>query len=768
MLTFPTLLNKVDLRKYNNSLTSAIGDSDLVGKTLVVTESVTCGDITVPDTISLEIVNGGSISVNVGATLSINGSFDSYLGDVFTGLGNVVINGVTKTHSVNTIAELRNYTGYTNATIQVKGYYESGDGGGGPVRVWKDSGVAGTYVDNGGSIIVPTGGDGSSAWLWEHSGPVNVKWFGAKGDGVTDDTVSVQSTFTYSNNIFIDSGYYVVNDEIELEWNTKLNCHSDSLLDFSQGTAIECVKTKDVNITFLPNLSTTVSAGDRHIYFSSAHGLNQGDLIVFYDPADYSWSLSRDYYCKGERAKVGLVVSDTEVMLETNLLDGYSAGTLTQIGVHDVLPKYDIRGLNIKGRSSAIDATYGLVLNKAVDSIVSNVVIKEAGYTGCSIRECFNVSVIDSSFEENMTNEFGGDYGLAIANSQNISVRGCYSAGSRHGISVGGSSGFGKGVNYHLLISDCVIGTVGGSHAADMHSNTAYSGYENCIINGTVDFGGHCNYIRGCTIIEGNTEESNDIAIFAICEPSVNHIIENNNIVSSKVRTNPNANPIISIRPHEYTIKGGSFVVKNNTIEWSQPNPTINAVAIIGTTSMNLTNFSSSEKLFVLVEGNTFYSKNYSAYSGSFVTFRCSSTGLRGISVLTIKNNIVETTRQFVTLSSSNSSVKVAEEVYIENNRIKNTSSTGMVLSELGHLVIVNNSFIDYLKTATGSSSTNSAVFVLNTTTTVEHGNVTYSSYGNDVRRMYFGTITNLYRGPKANIGGQIDVISNVTNDVTM
>jgi hypothetical protein len=72
-------------------------------------------------------------------------------------------------------------------------YILSADGRG---NMWR--GVAGaaasTYADDGGAfcgtIIIPSGGDGTTAWLRDFDGGVYVKWFGAFG-GVTVDTVGV-------------------------------------------------------------------------------------------------------------------------------------------------------------------------------------------------------------------------------------------------------------------------------------------------------------------------------------------------------------------------------------------------------------------------------------------------------------------------------------------------------------------------------------------------------------------------------------------------
>lgn len=86
-------------------------------------------------------------------------------------------------------------------TIEVLGYYKKGDGGGG-LFYWDATSVE---TDNGGTIIQATGIT-TGRWKRVFDGAVNVKWFGAKGDGITDDRQAFNKALLASNEIEAPEG----------------------------------------------------------------------------------------------------------------------------------------------------------------------------------------------------------------------------------------------------------------------------------------------------------------------------------------------------------------------------------------------------------------------------------------------------------------------------------------------------------------------------------------------------------------------------------
>jgi hypothetical protein len=87
-----------------------------------------------------------------------------------------------------TMAALRAIAPVTNKVAFTKSYATLGDGGGG--SWYGAAGSPGDYTHNGGTVIVPSGGNGSAAWLRESPLPAMPEWFGAKGDGSTLDTTA--------------------------------------------------------------------------------------------------------------------------------------------------------------------------------------------------------------------------------------------------------------------------------------------------------------------------------------------------------------------------------------------------------------------------------------------------------------------------------------------------------------------------------------------------------------------------------------------------
>jgi hypothetical protein len=111
----------------------------------------------------------------------------------------------------DTIATLKTLSPASYDTIYVGGYRTVGDGGGG--FFYGSAGFSpGHFTDNGGTIILPTGGNGSSAWVRIPEPMISVKAFGAYGDGSNNDTTYIQKALDYADGstIYFPEGTYLV------------------------------------------------------------------------------------------------------------------------------------------------------------------------------------------------------------------------------------------------------------------------------------------------------------------------------------------------------------------------------------------------------------------------------------------------------------------------------------------------------------------------------------------------------------------------------
>jgi len=91
---------------------------------------------------------------------------------------------------VDGITELRGLTPAANYYLYLRYHTSVGDGGHGEFRGITGA-APGTYVDNGGTIIVPTGGDGSAAWLRDVGEKILSDWFGMDKTGVSNATTAM-------------------------------------------------------------------------------------------------------------------------------------------------------------------------------------------------------------------------------------------------------------------------------------------------------------------------------------------------------------------------------------------------------------------------------------------------------------------------------------------------------------------------------------------------------------------------------------------------
>lgn len=122
--------------------------------------------------------------------------------------------------------------------VHVMGRTSVGDGGEG-IFIWESTSTA---SDNDGTIIAP-GVGGTGRWLRVHDGVMNVLWFGATGDGTTDDRDSINTAITAASGgrLVFPPGTYRVASTLNFPSSVTAKLFSGSSLKPDDGVTITVV-----------------------------------------------------------------------------------------------------------------------------------------------------------------------------------------------------------------------------------------------------------------------------------------------------------------------------------------------------------------------------------------------------------------------------------------------------------------------------------------------------------------------------------------------
>jgi hypothetical protein len=550
---------------------------------------------------------------------------------------------------------------------------------------------------------------------------LSVKDAGAVGDGVTDDTASIKTALSSGKKvIYFPSGTYKVTQGLTLPAFVSIfgDGPDATIIDGSSCTANGLgsyethIRTAEGTWSSLPALASPgITKGDQNITFVSAHGLTFNDEICVYNPTDYSWSKFTSYHRAGEVQFIAWTPSTTIVRLQGSAYANYKS---TDVSLYK-LSAYTscfIKNFTLKcAKLGPVTSGRGVRVNQGLNCILENVKVVNVPYAGIEINQSHNVLVNNCTVQEDASDDFGGDYGLAIMNSSSVLVNGGYYSASRHAVTIGGGSGVGAVPNRNVKIIGTSCHTSGvtldaaSAGALDVHSNAEHILFRNCTINGGIaGLGGDNITVEGCHIVGRGAGDS---LIYGAGCKGTNFAIHNNHLISTrKGRLNRGAfidigaqNDAIS----DKTSEGGIISIKNNTLDW-QYSPTSSGRREAGETASDgyssygnwlsivntgTTGYTGGD-IIIDIQGNTVKAPNNYHQGGAYIQVTGNTLDAQ-FNVVNFSNN----TCVNVGGAELDSSWVSANHVIFQGNNIINSGNVGLKASGVKKSIVCKDNSIN-------------------------------------------------------------------------
>ena len=317
--------------------------------------------------------------------------------------------------------------------------------------------------------------------------PLNVKDFGAIGDGINDDTPAFIGALASnkSNILEIPQGVYKISSDITIDKNIIINGNNSHLIMINNSNFYCNGEVTDIGVSF----TTVANKNDLAIELSNTSGINVNDVLILYNDSDFSYSPYRTYYKDGEFVEVSGISGNT-LTLKSQLETNYNTSTCKVFKFSPI--KVVINNLKITKPGLNTGAT--LYLNDTINSELNNVNLENNNSNdSLFIARCYNLTIRKANVVNNSTDIAHNGYGMVTRGSQNVNIYDSYFMARRHASSVGAGGITPSQTNRHIVFNGCTFksfSSENNTHAADFHGAIEFGYYHNCTMYGGVVLGG--------------------------------------------------------------------------------------------------------------------------------------------------------------------------------------------------------------------------------------------------------------------------------------